>query len=135
MNRIEASDWLSQFVGKTLRVHAEDGRVFGGQLKCTDKVSGGWSFMFNVSTSSLAMSLIIDVDILQDRNIILSLAHEWRAPPAETIRKAVEDSGNLSHTVNWNSRYVGLIVIPGQHIVKIEFEESTFPGSKSTVTL
>jgi hypothetical protein len=39
MNNDEATFWLSQFVGKNLRVHASDGRVFGGQMKCTDKVS------------------------------------------------------------------------------------------------
>lgn len=46
MNSFEASNWLTQFIGKSLRVHAEDGRIFAGQLKCTDKVSGGRSFAF-----------------------------------------------------------------------------------------
>lgn len=39
MNNHEATFWLSQFIGKNLRIHASDGRVFGGQMKCTDKVS------------------------------------------------------------------------------------------------
>jgi hypothetical protein len=39
MNHDEATFWLSQFIGKNLRIHASDGRVFGGQMKCTDKVS------------------------------------------------------------------------------------------------
>jgi small nuclear ribonucleoprotein (snRNP)-like protein len=39
MNNGDATFWLSQFIGKNLRVHASDGRVFGGQMKCTDKVS------------------------------------------------------------------------------------------------
>ncbi|OAL43094.1 hypothetical protein IQ07DRAFT_303553 [Pyrenochaeta sp. DS3sAY3a] len=107
MDNEQATFWLSQFIGKNLRVHASDGRVFGGQMKCTDK----------------------------DRNIILALAHEYRAPSAEAIRKAVEDSGNPSISVQWNSRYVGLIVIPGQHIKKIEFEESTIPSQRGQVTL
>ncbi|KAF2022880.1 hypothetical protein EK21DRAFT_119301 [Setomelanomma holmii] len=107
MSNAEATFWLSQFLGKNLRVHASDGRIFGGQMKCTDK----------------------------DRNIILALAHEYRAPSAEVIRKAVEESGNPSAPVPWNSRYVGLVVVPGQHITKIEFEESTLPNQKSSVTL
>lgn len=74
-------------------------------------------------------------DNTQDRNIILALAHEYRAPSAEVIRKAVEESGNPSAPVPWNSRYVGLVVVPGQHITKIEFEESTLPSQKSSVTL
>ncbi|USP72771.1 hypothetical protein yc1106_00045 [Curvularia clavata] len=96
MDNEQATFWLGQFIGKNLRIHASDGRVFGGQMKCTDK----------------------------DRNIILALAYEYRAPSAEAIRKAVEESGNQSATVAWNSRYVGLIVVPGQHIKKIEFEET-----------
>ncbi|KAH7079460.1 hypothetical protein FB567DRAFT_551895 [Paraphoma chrysanthemicola] len=107
MNNAEATFWLSQFIGKNLRVHASDGRIFGGQMKCTDK----------------------------DRNIILALAHEYRAPSAEVIRKAVEESGNPSAPVPWNSRYVGFVVVPGQHITRIEFEESTLPSQKSSVTL
>ncbi|KAF2125377.1 hypothetical protein P153DRAFT_378840 [Dothidotthia symphoricarpi CBS 119687] len=107
MNNDEAVFWLEQFIGKNLRVHASDGRVFGGQMKCTDK----------------------------DRNIILSLAYEYRAPSTESIRKAIEESGNPSATVSWNSRYVGLIVVPGQHITKIELEESGMPGQKSSVLL
>jgi hypothetical protein len=39
MDNDEATFWLSQFIGKNLRIHASDGRVFGGQMKCTDKVS------------------------------------------------------------------------------------------------
>lgn len=134
MDNEQATFWLSQFIGKNLRVHASDGRVFGGQMKCTDKVRDG-----------LALSLIeplggvrVDfgrTDNVQDRNIILALAHEYRAPSAEAIRKAVEESGNPSISVQWNSRYVGLIVIPGQHIRKIEFEESSIPSQRGQVTL
>lgn len=71
----------------------------------------------------------------QDRNIILALTYEYRAPSAEVIRKAVQESGNPSAPVNWNSRYVGLVVIPGAHVRKIEFEESTMGGQSSTVTV
>lgn len=67
--------------------------------------------------------------------MILSLAHEYRAPSAEAIRKAVGASGKPSASVPWNSRYVGLVVVPGEHIEKIEFEESTLPGQKSGVVL
>lgn len=39
MDNAQASFYLSQFIGKPLRIHTSDGRVFGGQMKCTDKVS------------------------------------------------------------------------------------------------
>jgi hypothetical protein len=37
--------------------------------------------------------------------------------------------------VPWDSRYVGLVVVPGQHVRKIELEESLHPGMKSGVIL
>jgi hypothetical protein len=38
MDPEQAAFWLSQLIGKTLRIHASDGRVFVGTFKCTDKV-------------------------------------------------------------------------------------------------
>lgn len=38
MDNEQATFWLGQFIGKNLRIYASDGRVFGGQMKCTDKV-------------------------------------------------------------------------------------------------
>jgi N-alpha-acetyltransferase 38, NatC auxiliary subunit len=67
-------------------------------------------------------------DARQDRNIILALTYEYRAPPEDVIRKAVKGSGNPSTNVAWNSRYVGLVVVPGAHIRKIEYEESGVRG-------
>ncbi|CAI6305160.1 unnamed protein product [Periconia digitata] len=107
MDNEQATSYLNQFIGRNLRIHASDGRVFGGQLKCTDK----------------------------DRNVILALTHEYRAPSAEMIKKTIEESGNPKAVVTWNSRFVGLVVIPGAHVRKIEFEENLMPGQKSSVTL
>lgn len=42
MDNEQATFWLSQFIGKNLRIHASDGRIFGGQMKCTDKVGSMW---------------------------------------------------------------------------------------------
>lgn len=38
MDNPEATFYLSQFIDKPLRIHTSDGRVFGGHMKCTDKV-------------------------------------------------------------------------------------------------
>jgi hypothetical protein len=51
------------------------------------------------------------------------------------VRRAIEASGNPSAPVNWNSRYVGLVVIPGEHVRKVEFEESAFAGQRGGVVL
>jgi hypothetical protein len=34
----QATQLLSEYIGKTLRVHTDDKRVFVGQMKCTDRV-------------------------------------------------------------------------------------------------
>jgi hypothetical protein len=69
----------------------------------------------------------------QDRNIILALTYEYRAPPPEVIQQVIEASGNHSAPVSWNSRYVGLVVVPGAHIKRIEFEESSYGKSNIVI--
>jgi small nuclear ribonucleoprotein (snRNP)-like protein len=101
MGNAQASFYLSQLIGQGLRIHTSDKRVFGGQMKCTDK----------------------------DRNIILALTYEYREPPAEVIEQAVKTSGNPTVTVPWTSRYVGLVVVPGSHITKIELEDTSYGAS------
>ncbi|KAF2140838.1 uncharacterized protein K452DRAFT_229702 [Aplosporella prunicola CBS 121167] len=98
MSNAQAVPYLLQFIGRNLRIHVSDQRMFIGQLKCTDK----------------------------DRNIILALTHEYRAPTDAAIRAAIASSGDPAVQLPLTSRYVGLVVIPGQYITRIEFEESAF---------
>lgn len=68
----------------------------------------------------------------QERNIILSNSFEYRFPTPSAIEAAAaketeswdKTSGNKSATVkvNMTNRLIGLIVIPGIHITKIELE-------------
>ena len=37
MDNSQATAYLAQFIGQPLRIHTSDARVFGGQMKCTDK--------------------------------------------------------------------------------------------------
>lgn len=60
----------------------------------------------------------------QDRNVILATTHEYRYPSSSALssasRQAVSDDKiKLSMT----SRFIGLVVIPGQHITRIELDE------------
>ncbi|OCK78482.1 hypothetical protein K432DRAFT_301857 [Lepidopterella palustris CBS 459.81] len=98
MDNAQATSYLSHFIGKTLRIYTTDSRIFAGQMKCTDK----------------------------DRNVILALTHEYRQPSEVAVRKAIQDSGNPAAQVPLSSRYVGLVVVPGQYILRIELEESQF---------
>lgn len=92
----QATAYLTNLINKFLHVHISDGRMFVGQLKCTDR----------------------------DRNIILALTHEYRQPSQKAIeRAAAATEGKGKVKVDMQKRFVGLIVVPGQYIEKIEVEE------------
>lgn len=77
----------------------------------------------------------------QDRNVILSLTHEKRRPSPAAVQKALEErraatggigpgepaasaaAGEGELLVPWPTRYVGLVVVPGDAIVRIEMDE------------
>ncbi|OOQ86730.1 LSM domain protein [Penicillium brasilianum] len=103
MDSEKAVEYLNGLLGRTLRIHATDGRMFVGLFKCTDA----------------------------ERNIILANSFEYRLPTASAIQEAAaKESESWDKTepkaatvkVNMSSRLIGLIVIPGRHITKIELE-------------
>ena len=69
--------------------------------------------------------------------MILSRAYEYRHPSTKAINEAlaaaarekddkakgVASTESTSARANMTSRFMGLIVVPGKHIVKIEVEE------------
>ncbi|CAI4218587.1 unnamed protein product [Parascedosporium putredinis] len=95
----EARDYLSSLINKYLRVTSTDGRIFWGQFRCIDP----------------------------DRNIILSQTFEYRQPSVQKRIDAVDaqTSGEASGKVKlpMTSRFMGLVVVPGRHIAKVELEE------------
>ena len=94
----KAEVFLTSLLNKNLHVHISDGRMFVGQLKCTDN----------------------------ERNVILSMTHEYRQPSQKDIEKAAAKheregkEGNVK--VDMKKRFVGLVVVPGWCIEKIEAE-------------
>ncbi|KAI1614265.1 hypothetical protein EDD37DRAFT_638658 [Exophiala viscosa] len=97
MEEAEATHFLESLLGKTLHVTVPDERLFTGTFRCTDN----------------------------DSNIILSNAFEYRTPSKHAEKVAVEEAretGNASRA-DMTSRFVGLIVIPGKQIAKMEVEE------------
>lgn len=113
MENKDAVDHLSALLNKTLRILISDRRMFIGQMKCIDKV------MHLGSTAAILRLLLI----LQDMNIILSNAHEYREPSPAALAAATGSSVYSKVVADMSSRYVGLIVIPGEHVRKIEVEE------------
>lgn len=67
-------------------------------------------------------------ELMQERNIILGQAFEYREPSLNTIKAAANASAAPESTekvkLDMTSRFLGLIVVPGQHITKIEAEET-----------
>ncbi|PUU77846.1 hypothetical protein B9Z19DRAFT_1085394 [Tuber borchii] len=104
---------LQEFINKTMRITTTDTRVFVGELKCTDK----------------------------DKNLILAQTHEYRYPTRNGLRAEVEsgegvvEEGKVKLTLK--SRYIGLIVVPGEFIVKIEVEEGqgTMGSDRGSMTV
>ena len=98
-SQTSATTYLSTFLNRTLHLHTTDGRMFAGQMKCTDP----------------------------ERNIILSMTHEYRQPSTQDIQLAAQrheragKSGNVK--VDMKKRFVGLVVVPGRYISRIEVEE------------
>lgn len=91
--------YLTALLNRTLHVHASDGRIFVGQLKCTDR----------------------------ERNIVLAMTQEFRQPTATDLELPLSHRStgfvNEAARPGMRKRFVGLIVVPGQYITKIELEE------------
>ncbi|GAB0141795.1 hypothetical protein EsHS_00002373 [Epichloe bromicola] len=95
MDKGEAQEYLSSLLNKNFRVFTTDGRLFWGAFKCTDP----------------------------DKNIVLANTYEYRQPSGVEAQRSLADSRDGSVALDMPSRYLGLVVVPGHHIVKMELEE------------
>ncbi|KAI5370208.1 Putative LSM domain, eukaryotic/archaea-type, LSM domain superfamily protein [Septoria linicola] len=90
--------YLTQLLNRTLHVHTSDGRMFVGQMKCTDN----------------------------ERNLILAMTHEYRQPSQQDVQRAATQHDQAASggklRLDMKKRFVGLVVVPGQYITKIELE-------------
>ncbi|KAI9743595.1 MAG: hypothetical protein M1818_002910 [Claussenomyces sp. TS43310] len=94
MAKAAAETYLRALINKTLRITTSDRRMFLGEFKCTDS----------------------------DRNIILSGTYEYRQPSKTVVDRAGEE-GKDKVILEMTSRYLGLVVVPGEYIRRIEVEE------------
>lgn len=105
MDHEKAASYLESMLGKKLRIHTVDLRMFVGDFKCTDN----------------------------ECNIILSQSYEYRLPSPENVEAAALRSSTSTMRMNMTSRFLGLIVVPGQYITKIEIEEPCQGETKISV--
>ena len=56
---------------------------------------------------------------------MLAYTYEYRQPSAQQLSKAAEKAGADAKTIKMDMthRYLGLVVVPGEHIVRIEKED------------
>ncbi|MCJ1257486.1 hypothetical protein MMC24_005311 [Lignoscripta atroalba] len=108
MENPQAIQYLQSLLNKQLCLHTSDTRMFVGEFKCTDN----------------------------ECNIILTRTHEYRPPSLAAINAAAAGSvdpppsSSSSSTsppktvkAEMTSRFLGLVVVPGQYITKIEVED------------
>lgn len=98
MDNESAVKYLESLLKRTFRAYTTDGRMFLGEFKCTDNES----------------------------NIILAKTYEYRMPTEKAKREAIEreQAGEGSGKADMTSRFLGLVVVPGRHITKLEVEEN-----------
>ncbi|CAH0056659.1 unnamed protein product [Clonostachys solani] len=100
MEKDEGQDYLRSLLNKDIRILITDGRIFRGAFKCTD----------------------------QHQNVVLAQTFEYRQPSTqqrEAAAAAAEAAGRppATLTMDLTSRYLGLVVVPGHHIIKMELEQ------------
>lgn len=128
MDKEESETYLTSLLNKTLRVTTTDTRMFLGHFKCTDSVSPPPS-PHNPSpkppeTPPTLKKKANPPPQSQDRNIILSQAYEYRLPPPPKPSPSPASSSSTSPVVlDMTSRFLGLVVVPGEYITHIEVEE------------
>jgi len=110
--------FLHQFLNKTLRILVDDDRIFVGTFKCTDKVC------FERDPQNVRANMRKDLDM------VLCMTHEYRPP--EDLKERVERSGAPYVQVEYTSRFVGLVVVPGNCIKRVELEQSIHYGTDGT---
>ena len=62
---------------------------------------------------------------MQESNVVLQHTYEYRHPSAQQLAERAASAGASGAAVKMEmmSRYLGLVVVPGEHIAKIEVEE------------
>lgn len=115
MEEKEARDYLATLLNKNIRISTTDGRMFRGAFKCTDPVRG--------PLTVFQKDMYVLTQRTQDTNVVLAQTYEYRQPSQRQREEATEKASDGSVTLDMTSRFLGLVVVPGQHIVKMEVEQ------------
>ncbi|KAL1839487.1 hypothetical protein VTJ49DRAFT_1462 [Mycothermus thermophilus] len=128
----ESAAYLRSLLNKNLRVTTTDNRMFWGSFKCTDYESNivlqhTYEYRFPMVTPE-SLAAAAEQQSQQSQQ-------EEQKPPETATETETESQPNPSSTtatppnqkktvkLDMTSRYLGLVVVPGKHIVRIEVEE------------
>jgi hypothetical protein len=130
--------YLRSLLDKNLRITTTDKRMFWGAFKCTDHVRPP---PLPSQTPPYSLKSINKLTQTQESNIVLQHTYEYRHPTltaqqvseaaalAAALAAAGEDDSGAGNgdskqvKLDMTSRYLGLVVVPGKYIVRIEAEE------------
>jgi len=138
-----AVQFLESLLDRSLRVLATDGRIFIGQLHCTDPVNPSRRPLLSIYTYHLCV--LTCLAHRQDGNIILAHTYEHRilstkhhardtgegAAPSSNGTGSSTSTSTSTSLAGTTARYIGLVIIPGEHVVSMELEE--FASQSSTL--
>jgi len=129
--KAEAETYLQSLISKTLRITTIDKRMFLGQFKCTDSVSSPLcdtvlSLQSHLFPQKIKLYQFVLTEWEQkDLNVILTQTHEYTppSPPSKADLEKAAREGRETIKLDMTSRFLGLVVVPGEYITKIEVEE------------
>ncbi|KAK4157810.1 hypothetical protein C8A00DRAFT_39817 [Chaetomidium leptoderma] len=108
----EATTYLRSLLNKNLRVTTTDNRMFWGAFKCTD------------SESNIVLQHTYEYRHPTNNQIIESAAAAaGKEEGGEGGEEGPAGKGQKTMKMDMTSRYLGLVVVPGKYIVRIEAEE------------
>lgn len=116
---MDSASYLQSLLGRTLCIHTTDKRMFVGTFKCTD--------MVRYSPVYLKKRLANISIKKKECNVILSTTYEYRFPSQAAVEAAAstqQQQPGSNFKLDMTSRLIGLVVVPGKHITKIELEEN-----------
>ncbi|KAJ2900407.1 lsm domain-containing protein [Zalerion maritima] len=127
------SNFLSSLLNKNIRVNTSDGRLFWGQFKCTDPASPTFSIL-TISPADVIPPFPPFPPMRQPKSNLLNFLQSGHTnSPAGCKHSSISAAAAASSPdptaaatgrilLDMQSRYLGLVVLPGQHITKIQEE-------------
>ncbi|MCJ1481366.1 hypothetical protein MMC06_001523 [Schaereria dolodes] len=128
-----ATAYLQSLLNKQLRIHTTDTRMFVGEFKCTDNdlnIILSRTHEYRLPSSSTLLQSLPSATTPTTTTASNSPANDDKPPSTSphtntSASTATSSSSNTTNSIkaDMTSRFLGLVVVPGRHVVRIEVEE------------